>query len=145
MVPSALGYCILIQYLRHAPIQGQTHAATTKEIQGRNPDSIDVGMLLWEIARLRALIVRADQLQRSLGSLAGGPGIILGALGDELEMSPASPKPRGCQGEKAALLNEAALNGINGLGWAQGQTNSAGLGSQGLEAKLQTDERVSDF
>jgi hypothetical protein len=45
-------------------------------------------MLLWEIARLRALIVRADQLQRSLGALAGGPGIILGALRDELEDEP---------------------------------------------------------
>lgn len=59
-----------------------------KAIQDRNPDSADVRMLLWEIARLRALIVRTDQLQRSLGPLAGGPGIILGALRDELEDEP---------------------------------------------------------
>jgi hypothetical protein len=48
-------------------------------IQARN-DSEDVKTLLWEIARLRALALRADQLQASLGNLAGGPGLILSAL-----------------------------------------------------------------
>jgi hypothetical protein len=56
-----------------------------REIQNRNPGSVDVQMLLWEIARLRALAARADQLQRSLGAIAGGPGIVLGALREGLE------------------------------------------------------------
>jgi len=41
-------------------------------IQARN-ESEDVKILLWEIARLRALALRIDQLQASLGNLAGGP------------------------------------------------------------------------
>jgi hypothetical protein len=57
-------------------------------IQDRNPDSPEIRALLWEIARLRALIVRADQLQRSVGTLAGGPAIVLEALREELEEEP---------------------------------------------------------
>lgn len=55
--------------------------AQLQEIQARNPDNADVRALLWEIKRLRAIVVRADQLQRSIsGDLAGGAGIILTAL-----------------------------------------------------------------
>jgi hypothetical protein len=56
-----------------------------KEIQGRNLDSVDVRALCWEVARLRALLLRADQLQRSLGNLAGGPGIVLSAFRNEIK------------------------------------------------------------
>lgn len=58
-----------------------------QEIQGRN-DSEDVKTLLWEIARLRSLVLRADQLQASLDNLAGGPGLVLSALRAELKDEP---------------------------------------------------------
>jgi ADP-dependent phosphofructokinase/glucokinase len=44
--------------------------------------------LLWEIHRLRAIVLRADQLQRSLGQMGGGVGIVLGALREELKGEP---------------------------------------------------------
>lgn len=59
-----------------------------REIQDRNPDSPDVRMLLWEVARLRSLILRADQLQRSLGNLGGGPAIVLSAFRNEIKDEP---------------------------------------------------------
>lgn len=55
---------------------------------GRRRDPVDVTALLWEIARLRALVLRADQLQRSLGNVGGGVGTILGALRRELAGEP---------------------------------------------------------
>jgi hypothetical protein len=59
-----------------------------KAIQDRNLDSADVRALCWEVARLRALLLRADQLQRSLGNLAGGPGIVLSAFRNEIKDEP---------------------------------------------------------
>jgi hypothetical protein len=56
-------------------------------IQSRN-DSEDVKTLLWEIVRLWAIALRADQLHVSLGNLAGGPGLILSALRAELKDEP---------------------------------------------------------
>lgn len=61
--------------------------AELQTIQARN-DSEDVKTLLWEVARLRALALRVDQLQASLGNLAGGPGLILSALRAELQDEP---------------------------------------------------------
>ena len=43
-----------------------------QEIQGRN-DSEDVKKLLWEIARLRLLVLRVGQLQASLGNWPEDP------------------------------------------------------------------------
>jgi hypothetical protein len=57
-------------------------------IQERNRDSPDVITLLWEIKRLRAIVLRADQLQRSIDGLGGGAGMILNALRDELKGEP---------------------------------------------------------
>ena len=49
----------------------------------------DVPALLWEIKRLRAIVLRADQLQQSLGPASGGGvGLILGCLRTELEGEP---------------------------------------------------------
>lgn len=56
-------------------------------IQARS-QTPDARALLWEIARLRALVLRANQLQLSLGALAGGPRIVLDALRAELEGEP---------------------------------------------------------
>jgi hypothetical protein len=57
-------------------------------IQERNRDNADVFTLLWEIKRLRAIVLRADQLQRSIDGLGGGAGMILTALRDELKDEP---------------------------------------------------------
>lgn len=70
------------------PFKPALTRAQLKEIQDRNLTSADVRALLWEIARLRALVSRADQLQRSLGTLAGGPAIVLSALRNELKGEP---------------------------------------------------------
>jgi hypothetical protein len=68
-------------------------------IHARSPGNADVQVLLWEIKRLRAIVLRADQLQRSVGGLGGGLGggadIILNALRDEIKDEPCiaeSPK-----------------------------------------------------
>lgn len=43
-------------------------------IQERNK-SPDIKVLLWEIAPLRAIVLRADQLQATLGNHGGGAGL----------------------------------------------------------------------
>jgi hypothetical protein len=70
------------------PFKPPLTKAQLQEIQERNRDSADARALLWEIARLRALLLRADQLQRSLGNLAGGPGIVLSAFRNEIRDEP---------------------------------------------------------
>jgi hypothetical protein len=65
-----------------------------KALQARNPRvkgdpvSDDLYAALWEIQRLRAVVLRADQLQRTLGEPGGGVGMILGALRADLEHEP---------------------------------------------------------
>lgn len=54
---------------------------------GVRKDPGDINALLWEIKRLRALVLRIDQLQRSL-SVGGGPGILLQALRNDLTGEP---------------------------------------------------------
>jgi hypothetical protein len=52
-----------------------------REIQQRNPrqpgnqESDDLYAALWEIQRLRAMVLRADQLQRAFGDSAVGGGL----------------------------------------------------------------------
>lgn len=62
--------------------------ADLQDIQRRRMGDEDVYRLLWEIHRLRSIVLRADQLQRSIGDLGGGPGIVLKALRDELKDEP---------------------------------------------------------
>lgn len=45
--------------------------ADLEALQARNLDSADMKAALWEIARLRSLVLLADQLQRMLGTLLG--------------------------------------------------------------------------
>ncbi len=61
---------------------------TLVEIQDRNPGSADVRALLWEVKRLRALALYADQLQRMLGTLPGPQGAILDTLREKLKDEP---------------------------------------------------------
>jgi hypothetical protein len=62
--------------------------AQLQEIQDRNPDSSDVRALLWEVARLRSIVLYADQLQRMLTTLPGQQGAILDALREKLKDEP---------------------------------------------------------
>jgi hypothetical protein len=57
------------------------------EIQERNKDNPDVFALLWEIKRLRTVVLQADQLQRSI-EVGGGPGMVLQALRETLQDEP---------------------------------------------------------
>jgi hypothetical protein len=71
--------------MRHKPPLTKSQL---QEIQERRKGDEDVRALLWEIHRLRSIVLRADQLQRSLDSVGGGPGIVLQALRDELKGEP---------------------------------------------------------
>lgn len=48
----------------------------------------EVQALLWEIHRLRAIVLRADQLVRELGPLGGAVGMMRDGLAAELEGEP---------------------------------------------------------
>lgn len=61
---------------------------TLKEIQDRNPGCADVRALLWEVKRLRATLLHADQLQRMLSTLPGPQGSILETLREKLKDEP---------------------------------------------------------
>lgn len=58
------------------------------KIQERNRDSADVLALLWEIKRMRATLLYADQLQRMLNTLPGPQGAILDTLREKLRDEP---------------------------------------------------------
>lgn len=54
--------------------------------QRRNPD--DIRELLWEVKRLRAMVLRAHSLVTSLESVGGQGGIMLEGLREELKDEP---------------------------------------------------------
>jgi len=62
--------------------------ADLEAIQARNLESDDMRTALWEIARLRALVLYADQLQRMLGTLPGQQGDLLASLRAKLAEEP---------------------------------------------------------
>jgi hypothetical protein len=62
--------------------------AVLQEIQDRNPESADVRALLWEVARLRSVLLYADQLQRMLTTLPGPQGTLLESLREKLKDEP---------------------------------------------------------
>lgn len=61
--------------------------AALQEIQDRNSDP-EVRALLWEVARMRSVLLYADQLQRMLTTLPGPQGAILETLRDKLTDEP---------------------------------------------------------
>lgn len=61
--------------------------ADLQAIQER-AESPDVLTLLWEIKRLRGIVLRADQLQRLMGDVGGSVGMVLAGLRAELEGEP---------------------------------------------------------
>lgn len=69
------------------PFKRPLTRADLQAIKERN-SSPDVKALLWEVAGLRSIVLRADQLQASLGNPGGGVRLIVGALRDELEGEP---------------------------------------------------------
>ena len=70
--------------------------AALQEIQARNPrrpgdqQSDDLYAALWEIQRLRAMVLRADQLQRAYGEtvVGGGLDVVLQAFRADLAQEP---------------------------------------------------------
>jgi hypothetical protein len=58
------------------------------DIQEWNKDNVDIFALLWEIKRLRALVLYADQLRRSLSGAEGGAGAVLELLRGQLKDEP---------------------------------------------------------
>lgn len=71
-----------------------THARL-REIWERQ-DPVDIDALLWEVKRLRAIVLRIDQLQRGLGEMGGGAALLLQGLRNDLSKEP-------CVAEQAAL------------------------------------------
>lgn len=69
---------------------------TLQAIQERNPrcrvdqQSDDLYAALWEIHRLRAIVLRADQLQRAYGEpvFGGGLSLVLQAFRDNMAREP---------------------------------------------------------
>ena len=51
-------------------------------------DSPDMRAVLWEIRRLRRIVSKADQLERSLGPTGGAIGMIRDVLRAELDPEP---------------------------------------------------------
>ena len=51
-------------------------------------DSPDMRAVLWKIRRLRRIVSRADQLERSLGPIGGAVGMIRDILRAELDEEP---------------------------------------------------------
>lgn len=51
-------------------------------------DSPDMRAVLWEIRRLRRIVSKADQLERSLGPTGGAIGMIRDVLRAELDQEP---------------------------------------------------------
>lgn len=62
--------------------------AELEAIQARNLGSDDMRAVLWEVARLRSLVLYTDQLQRMLGTLAGQQGDLLESIRKKLADEP---------------------------------------------------------
>ena len=81
-------HCMRIQYYSPMGFKEPLSTDQLREIQERNRDSDDVRALLWEIKRLRAIVLYADQLQRMLTTLPGPQGAILDTLRAKLKDEP---------------------------------------------------------
>lgn len=77
-----------IQYYSGMALKPPLPTDQLRTIQKRNRDSPDVLALLWEIKRMRATLLYADQLQRMLTTLPGPQGAILDTLRDKLKDEP---------------------------------------------------------
>ena len=81
-------HCTDIQYYALMAFKEPLATDQLREIQERNRDSADVRALLWEIRRLRSVVLYADQLQRMLSTLPGPQGAILNTLRTKLKDEP---------------------------------------------------------
>jgi len=70
-------YCMRIQYYSGMGLKPPIPTEQLHAIQERNRDSADILTLLWEIKRMRATLLYADQLQRMLTTLPRPQGAIL--------------------------------------------------------------------
>jgi hypothetical protein len=78
------------------PFKPPLTADELRAIWQRNPEHADVHALVWEIKRLRATVLRADQVQRQLGTMGGIQGAMLSGLRFALKEEP-------CVAEQAKL------------------------------------------
>jgi hypothetical protein len=107
MLKMVLIYCIKIQY-SPMPFRPPLTREQLRAIQDRNPGSSDVRELLWEVSRLRARVLRADQLQRSIGdTLPYGAGVILDCLRNEIRDEPCIAED---EGRRVEILGKGAAN-----------------------------------
>lgn len=76
-----------------------------KAIQDRSADNADVRKLLWEIRRLQAIVLRADQLAGSVPEAGGAVGMIVAALREQVKDDPSVLRRAG---ETRKLLDPAS-------------------------------------
>lgn len=74
--------------MRHTTFRPPLTAAELRDI-GLRRDAADIVALLWEIKRLRSIVLRAHQYQLTVHGGAGGSALVLNALRRELEGEPA--------------------------------------------------------
>lgn len=73
--------------MRHTTFRPPLTAAELRQI-GLRGDPADIIRLLWEIKRLRSIVLRAHQYQRTIHGGSGGSQLVLNALRRELESEP---------------------------------------------------------
>ena len=81
--------------------------AQLREIQTRR-SADDVMTLLWEIKRLHVILMRADQIARSMRYETGTEGMLLNALRGELERFPVIKE---WEEERAEMLRRSSKGG----------------------------------
>lgn len=64
-------------------------ATKLRDICLRNPGNADVLTLAWEVKRLRATVLRADQFTKQIGTMGGIQGMMLESLRAALKDEPA--------------------------------------------------------
>lgn len=81
--------------MRHTTFRPALTAAELRDI-GLRRDPADIVGLLWEIKRLRAIVLRAHQYQLTVHGSAGGSALVLNALRRELEGEPVIAEQVAC-------------------------------------------------
>lgn len=81
--------------MRHTTFRPALTAAELREI-GLRRDPADIVRLLWEIKRLRSIVLRAHQYEQSAYGGTGGSLLVLNALRRELEDEPVIAEQVAC-------------------------------------------------
>lgn len=81
--------------MKHTTFRSALTAAELREI-GLRRDPADIVRLLWEIKRLRSIVLRAHQYEQSAYGGTGGSLLVLNALRRELEGEPVIAEQGAC-------------------------------------------------